>query len=300
MTEPLEHSKPPGSEEEIEKKLLQLSESGTFAQLKQAIGFTGHSSRKIKILAVKASSAIIKRNLITDFEKLDANVKNSLALLLKRLDPAIIDSISDDLFSESEDHRLRALKVLGLLGQSIKIKQVLQKMLLDKDTKIRATAISLLNNMVNSEDIRIIVKVLHDNDSRVRANAVEVLEKIQSPNVISLLAKNRNDPDNRIRGNVIKALWCLGDKTVIKDIKEMLLHESHLMRASGAWILGEIGKDHRELIDLLARHALDEHRLVRDNVIKSFLKIASKEAHAYLGYLFEKTDVDKVVNIKKN
>ena len=165
-------------------------------------------------------------------------------------------------------------------------------MVKDKDMKVRATAVHLLGKVVQGKDMTLVVALLNDKDVRVRANTIEALEDIKNPAAVGLIQRFRKDPSNRIRGNALKALWNLGYKEIMDDLKNMLASEQGLLRASGAWVIGEVGKDNREMVDLLASCAQDEDKLVRENVIKAQLKIGGSIAEKYLKFLCDEEEVE--------
>ncbi|MFP4522730.1 MAG: HEAT repeat domain-containing protein [Fibrobacterota bacterium] len=271
----------------IKAGLNYLSEKGKLGDLKSAMAFIRQGNKEISSCAVKASGNIVKRNLISYFGSLDENTKNKLAGLLKKLDPGIIKNISADLYSENEEYRFRALQVLGLLGQDAAIKKTISDMLLDKNEKMRATSISLMRTMVNSNDLEIILKVLKDDDPRVRANGIETLENLGNVNTAGILMKFKRDPNNRVRGNVLKALWNLGQRDIIQDLKIMLEDRKNpLMPVSAAWVIGETAEQgDKGLIHLLSDYTLEEDALLIENIAKAFLKIGGKGSVCYLEHL---------------
>jgi len=231
---------------------------------------------------------------VESWDGIEKNVKDGLANLLKKLNPAVIDHIAKDLYSEKEENRLRTLQVLGLLGQDEKIKQAVTEMLTDTDERLRATAVSILKNMMNARDANLIYRVLHDPDPRVRANGVEALETMGLKAMVPSLASMRKDANNRVRGNVLKALYTLGYKKIEPDIKEMLDHSNRLMRATAGWVLGEVGKEGDPVfINLLGEYGLDRDFLVRQNMIKSLIKINNDTSLKLCKYIFEEEEVIK-------
>jgi HEAT repeat protein len=203
------------------------------------------------------------------------------------------------LYNENDEKRLRAVQVLGLLNAGQKVREVVSEMVKDKDQKVRATSVHLLGKLVQRKDMNLVVALLNDRDIRVRANTIEALERIGNPSAAALLHRFRKDPSNRIRGNTLKALWNLGVRDILDDLKVMILHVSHLMRASGAWVMGEIGKDNPEIIELIARVVQDEDKLARENAIRAQLKIGGEMAEKYLKYLCEEEEVQDVKNKMK-
>ncbi len=270
-----------------------LRAEGSLADLSALMELMKSELAQVRQKAVETAADLILRNLIQYFGQIQASVRESLAKLLERLDPAVINRISESLYADEEEKRLRAVQVLGLLGKSAKVTQVVSEMVKDKDRKVRATAVHLLGKHSVGKDMSLAVALLNDPDARVRANTVEALEEIGNPAAVGLLLRFRKDSCNRLRGNALKALWNLGHRNVLDELKEMMASEDYLMRATGAWVIGEIGKDNKDMIDLVASRSQDENKLVRENVIKAQLKIGGSLAEKYLQLLCEQEEVEE-------
>jgi len=270
-----------------------LRAEGSLADLHTLMDLMKSEVAPVRQKAVDTAADLILRNLIQYFGQIQSSVRESLAKLLEKLDPAVINRIAEGLYADDEERRLRAVQVLGLLGKNGKVTQIVAEMVKDKDRKVRATAVHLLGKHSAGKDMSLAAALLNDADARVRANTVEALAEIGNPAAVGLLLRFRKDPSNRIRGNVLKALWSLGNHDVVAELKEMITSSDHLMRATAAWVIGEIGKDNREMIDLAASCAQDENKLVRENVIAAQLKIGGAIAEKYLKYLCEQEEVEE-------
>lgn len=277
---------------DVTRGLAFMQSDGSLAELQAVMAHIKSPQPIVQKTAIDATAGIILRNLIQYFSNIQTNVRESLAKLLQKLDPNVINRIAKELYSDNEDVRLRALQVLGMLGKGSKVLQALSEMVKDRDKKVRATAIHLLGKAVQGKDMSMVLALLNDEDQRVRANTIEAVEEIGNPNAVGLLQRFRKDKSNRIRGNALKALWNLGQKDIMDDLKEMLNSENYLDRASAAWVMGETGKDNREMIDILASYAQDSNKLVRENVIKAQIKIGGDIAEKYLQYLCEEEEVE--------
>jgi len=281
-----------GDENHILELLRKTDEQGNLALLKPLLALLKHPNKNIARQALSSGANLIRTQLVSSWQGLDKNLKESLATLLKRLDPTIVEQITQDLYSDNEEKRLRSLQVLGLLGQDDKIKQAVAKMFTNPDERMRATAISLLKNMALDKDLTLIYRVLHDPDPRVRANCVETLEAVGNAGVVGTLLPMRTDKNNRVRGNVIKALFNLGHRNILSDLKTMLEDDGHLMRATAGWVLGEVGKAGDEIfVQLIGEYGLDRNLLTRLNMIKACLKINDPLCQAFCKYLFDAAEV---------
>ncbi|MBL8028399.1 MAG: HEAT repeat domain-containing protein [Fibrobacteres bacterium] len=279
------------------KAVRLVAEKSSISMIKSLIPVLRHPNRNVAREAVIGSANLIRRQLVEAWADIDKGVKDGLATLLKRLDPIVIDHIAAGLKADDEDVRLRSLQVLGLLGQSDKIKQVVSEMLTDNDEKMRATAVSVLKEMLGGKDLTLIYRVLHDPDPRVRANGVEALELAGNKTVVPTLSSLRRDPNNRVRGNVIKALYMLGFKKVDTDVREMVEHKNHLMRATAFWVLGEISKSAPEpwMVDIAGEYGLDRNPLVRQNAIKTLIKINTPFSKQLCKFLFDVAEIKKAI-----
>jgi vesicle coat complex subunit len=279
------------------KAIKTVAEKGSISLIKALIPVLRHPNRNVAREAVIGSANLIRRQLVEAWSDIDKGVKDGLATLLKRLDPIVIDHIAAGLKSDDEDVRLRSLQVLGLLGQSDKIKQVVSEMLTDNDEKMRATAVSVLKEMLGGRDLSLIYRVLHDPDPRVRANSVEALEIAGNKTVVPTLTSLRRDPNNRVRGNVLKALYLLGFKKIDTDIREMVEHKNHLMRATAFWVLGEISRGGAEdwMTDVAGEYGFDRHSLVRQNAIKTLIKINSDFSKQLCKFMFDPQEIKTAI-----
>ncbi len=256
--------------------LVFLYKSGTLSELKLVMGyFQACSHPKLKQTAVKVASHIIRTNLIKNYQSLKPSMCKSLAKLMGGMDPQVVNAIADDLKSENNEIRLHAICILGLMGTNPRTRELLEELVTDRSEKVRATAISLMKELVDRKDMTLIIKMLKDTDNRVVANTVETIESIQRPQQAILLVKYMDHPNNRVRGNVLKALWNLGHYDIYKSMQNMAEDpEDYLMRTSACWVMGELFNDtDYEYLALLSTCLQDKHPLVRENAIKAFLKI---------------------------
>ncbi len=280
------------------KAIRESAEKGSISLIKSLIPLCRHTNRNVAREAVIGSANLIRRQLIESWADIDKGVKDSLATILKRLDPAVIDHLAIGLKSTDDDIRLRSLQTLGLLGQDDKIKQVVAEMLTDNDVRMRATAVSVLKEMLGGRDISLVYRVLHDPDPRVRANGVEALEAADNKTAVPTLMSLKRDPNNRVRGNVLKTLYLMGIKNIADDVREMAEHKNHLMRATAFWVVGEAcKKGHEEwMVDIIGELGLDREPLVRQNAIKSLIKTNSPFSKQLCQFLFDGSEIKTAIS----
>lgn len=246
-----------------------------------------HEDPTVKKTAIDSAAAIIRENLIANFEKLDPPVREKLGILLSGLSPTVIDEISKDLWGDDDQRRLRAVQIIGLLKKNPHIQTVLARLVQDKNEKIRATAVNLLGKFVGIEDKSLILALLNDKDKRVRANTLEALERLGNKVVIPILLRFRNDPNNRIRGNVLKALFLLGYKEIEDDLVQMITANDNFMKASALWVVSQVKISSRCIEDFAGFYLLSENDMVRNNAQKALARLDSARAKGYLNYLHE-------------
>jgi HEAT repeat protein len=264
-----------------------LGKCGKLADLQPVLALVKSSIPSLQIASVQASSALIKENLITHFHELDQAVREKLGILLHSLDPSVVNEISNDLYSESDERRLRAVQILGLLKKNPQLREILAKLIHNRDVKIRATAVNLLGKAIGPNDHDLILSLLNDKDLRVRANTIEALECLNNKRLVPILLRFRKDTNNRIRGNVIKALFNLGHSEIESDLIDMLNSSNHLMQASAIWVVSKIKFFSKSVEDAVAFCLLSDHEVVNVNARKTLQHLKSPRAEGYLRYLVE-------------
>jgi HEAT repeat protein len=278
--------------------LRRYGKEGKLGDLQPVLGFLKHEVEEVRTVATQAASAIIKENLISSYHDINKEVRVKLGQLLQSLDPRIIDEISKDLYGDSNERRLRAIQVLGLLRKHPRIPEILGILVKDRDEKIRATAVNLLGKFLGPDDQQLILALLNDPDKRVRANTIEALERLGNKRLIPILLRYRKDPGNRIRGNILKALYTLGHSGIEQDLLDMLGQPSELMKASALWVIAQVGCCNRAIEDAAGLAFLSENEMVGRNARNALTRLATPRAAGYLRYLdfsLESTDGTAIV-----
>ncbi|MDR2693904.1 MAG: HEAT repeat domain-containing protein [Chitinispirillales bacterium] len=250
------------------------------------IATNNSANASIRKLATDAICSIIKESLITKFNELTPDMRQKLAKILQTLDPKIINDLSKDLFSNDTERRLSALQMLGILRRHPRVKDIAVKLLQDKDTKIRATAITLLGKMMGPNDQHMVLMLLGDDDKRVRANTVEALESMGNQLMIPVLIPYRKDPNNRIRGNVLKALYNLGQTDIEEDLLDMLTSTDPLQKASALWVITQIKyNSNKKVIDAAGACLLCDNKMVYRNAEAALTAVGTPRCMGYINYL---------------
>ncbi len=269
----------------IISKLRQYGSAGKLSDLQTILGFLKHRDERVKTAAAKAAAALIKENLISRYDELEKEVREKLGQLLHSLDPRIVDEISKDLYCESEERRLRAIQILGLLKDNPRIREVLVNLVKDRNEKVRATAVVLLGKVLGPNDQDLILSILSDPDKRVRANTIEALESLGNKRLIPILLRFRKDGNNRIRGNILKALYNLGYTDIEADLLEMIGSRNEFMKASALWVVSQIDLSSAKIEDAAGRAFLSENEMVIRNAKKALSKLSTPRSLGYLRYL---------------
>lgn len=262
-----------------------LGKNGKLNDLQSVLALVKSTNPSIRNASIQASSGLIKENLINHYHDLDHSVREKLGQLLHSLDPSVVNEISNDLYSDIEERRVRAVQILGLLKKHPQLREILAKLIHSKDVKIRATAVCLLGRIIGPNDHDLILSLLNDKDLRVRANTIEALESINNKRIVPILLRFRKDHNNRIRGNVLKALYNLGFTEIEPDLTEMLKSTNHLMQASAIWVMSKIKYSSNSIEDLIAFCLLSDHEVVTSNAKKTLRHIHTPRAEGYLKYL---------------
>jgi HEAT repeat protein len=265
--------------------LKSLGSNGSLQDLQSVMALVKSPNSSIKKAASDITCQLIRENLIVHFSELENLVKEKLCVILQSLDPSVVDEISKDLFSENEERRLRAVQVLGLLRKNPRIKDILAKLIQDRDVKVRATAVNLLGKTIGPNDHDVILSLLTDSDKRVRANTIEALESLGNKRVVPLLLRFRRDSNNRIRGNVLKALYKLGFTEIETDLLEMLEGGDNFMIASSLWVISQIKINTKKIEDAAGFCLLSDNEMVLSNATKALSALDSPRSRGYLKHL---------------
>ncbi|MFP4165431.1 MAG: HEAT repeat domain-containing protein [Chitinispirillaceae bacterium] len=276
----LKSSKP----DQVISALRFLVKHGSVSDLSAIMALISSENPLIRKTATDTACAIIKENLINNFHQLTPELRHKLGSILQSLDPRIIDEISKDLFCDDEKRRLTSLQVLGILRRHPRTRELLAKLVQDRDVKIKATAVNLLGKMVGPHDQEIVLSLLNDPDKRVKANTVEALEKLGNKRMVPILLRLRHDPNNRIRANVLKALFSLGYTEVESDLLEML-DSNEYMKASALWVISQIKIQSTYLEDAAGSCLLSSSSMVYRNALNALKALNTPRACGYLRYL---------------
>lgn len=275
-------------------KLHQLEREPNLTNLKEIVPHTSSSNAQVRELSILVATLTIKAALFESYHEMDESVRKGLVNLLIKINPDVVFAMRQEIYSADIFKRVRAIQILGLVGNKRYVEQYLVQMIRDSDEKVRATVIRTLGELISKSEANILIVLLNDMDDRVRANTIEALEKLGNKNLIGILSRYRGDPNNRIRANALKALWTLGYKDIKAPLEEMVASSAENMRASAAWLLGEVGKNDPSFLELIKRIKYSDSALVKNNVIRALLKMDPSFAQIYLTSLFDDSEIRDV------
>lgn len=262
-----------------------MKKAGALSDLPYVIPLVKNNHAIVRKGAVDTICFLIREKLVTNFHDLAPEVRKKLGTLMQSLDPSIVKEIAQDIFSDNETRRLRAVQILGLLKKNPQIHSILCNLITDKDEKIRATAVNLLASIIGPQDHEIILRLLNDKDKRVRANTVEALEKLGNKRMVPILNRFRKDLNNRIRGNVLKALHTLDGVDIEADLFEMLSTDNNFMKASALWVINQTQVCSKRLEDAAGHCIISNDQMVRSNAEKALSILNTPRARGYIHYL---------------
>jgi HEAT repeat protein len=265
--------------------LKTLGAGGKLSDLQSLMTHINSTNVKIKQAAIEGTCTLIKENLITRFHEIDNTMREKLTSIMQSVHPSVLDEISKDLYSENDDRRLRAVQILGYMRKNPKIKDILIKLIQDRDVKVKATAANLMGHVIGQNDHDLLLTLLNDKDKRVRANTIEALEKLNNKRLVPILLRFKKDPSNRIRGNVLKALYSLGYTEIEGELLEMIQSSSNLMKASAMWVISQVKFSTKPVIDACGNQLLTTDEMVYRNARKAMESIENPRAKGYLRYL---------------
>ncbi|MBI2900620.1 MAG: HEAT repeat domain-containing protein [Planctomycetes bacterium] len=197
-------------------------------------------NEELRKIAVREVSRESFNRYIKSFDRLDDRTRELAAKALAKIDASMMERLVDEVNSMDPERRIKALRIIDYVEAGENLKPLLMELLGDKDTRVRATAIKLIELSGNVEGMKILIGALNDSDRRVRANAIEAFEAIGDERYAALLLPFVKDPDNRVRANAAKALWNLGRHEARTVVEEMLEDPDENMRLSAVWTIGEL------------------------------------------------------------
>ncbi|MBF0407235.1 MAG: HEAT repeat domain-containing protein [Candidatus Riflebacteria bacterium] len=175
-----------------------------------------------------------------------------------------------------------AADTLGRIGDPGNVQTLISFFKPATNPRLKASILSSLGKIAGQADPiqDLLASALGDSDSRVRANAVEVIEELFLPRHTRLLLPMLADEDNRVRANVLKALWqCHNRLSLVTTLNDMLENHNPWMRASAAFVLEHIDIENR--VNKLSKLLSDPDPVVVSSAWRAVCNINELECMNY-------------------
>jgi len=170
--------------------------------------------------------------------------------------------------------RIKAIRLIVEAGARDRVPGLLQALLREKDSYVRATLVMALGRLKAKESVEALKSYVVDDDPRIRANAVEALGAIGGGDVFPLIIPCLEDDNNRVCANAIVALGECPYAQLEKPLLEMLHSKSVLMRRSAIYAIVELRRPN--LVSLIAELLDDHEQIVKDKARDALLMLASE------------------------
>jgi HEAT repeat protein len=148
----------------------------------------------------------------------------------------------------------RALEILSAIASPARLFGVLRGAMAQVDPGIRSKSAMALAR--HTDSLPILNKLVTDPDTRVRANTIEALWGRKIPEVAELLQRALKDDNHRVAINAAYALYLLDPLKHIAEVEAFVKHPQARFRTAAAWLIRKIGD---------ARHLSLLKTLVRDD-----------------------------------
>lgn len=161
------------------------------------------------------------------------------------------DHLSRFLKDSQVVNRVRALRMIHLLGLTPRYEPEVYQLCHDPEAEVRSTAVAALGTLPTATSRRILQNSLNDQDARVEANAVEALDRTGDQMAVPQLLPKLQSQNNRVRANTIKALLKRDIHEAVGALHKMLADPNPVNRVSALWVIQKM-----ELVSL-ARQVVD-------------------------------------------
>ncbi|MEM9295567.1 MAG: HEAT repeat domain-containing protein [Planctomycetota bacterium] len=158
--------------------------------------------------------------------------------------------------SRSRGDRMRAIQMVGELGQADFFESVLCQAATGSDTRLASSAIRALGSGTLPSGLEAIAAGLEHDDARVRANAVEALADRGSPMYAGKLEQLSESGAPRCRANAIVARSRLNLARPEKSLRVMLADHRPGCRVSALWAARTL--EARGVVSDIAQRAMDD------------------------------------------
>ena len=156
-------------------------------------------------------------------------------------DASALRLLTRQLTSSNPADRLKALRMVTILGQGENLIEHVYRLSHDTDPEVRSTAVAALGHLPGPVSKRLLKRALNDENARVQANAVEAADRTGDADLALDLLPKLASPDNRVRANAVKALLKLGIREAAITLLRMLRDPNRAQRISALWLIDHMG-----------------------------------------------------------
>ncbi len=185
-------------------------------------------------------------------------------------------------FVDNPDPKTRAqlIRVLGQIKGNTTVRDVLLKMLADKEKSVRQAAVAALGNMTVTVPAKPLVQLLKDPDITTQNKAIEALTRIRDPETIKYLIDILQDDSEYVRRAAVEVLNEIGDHRAIKNLLNALRDKDWWIRVRAADAMGTIGGP--KVIDAVLMLIKDEDEFLRRTAVEILNNIKDERASEHL------------------
>lgn len=137
--------------------------------------------------------------------------------------------------------RVKALRLIGCLGWTRDLSDVVERAVSDPHALVRGAAVAMLVDLPGPMTERRLRDALRDPDDRVQANAIEAMDRLDIPSRGPLTQMKLSARSGRVRANAIKSLLRLELRAAAEALVQMLDAADASHRMSALWVVEHFG-----------------------------------------------------------
>lgn len=185
-----------------------------------------------------------------------------------------LDIVTSKLEDTNKYVRLRAVKALGVIGDTKAVK-LLIKALKDEYEGVRTLAARGLGNIGDPRAVELLIEALKDKSEHVRADATVSLGRIRDVKAVEPLIEVLKDDNEYMHDKAAWALGNVGDPKAVEPLIEALKDTNTNVRWRATGALGRIG-DSKAVVPL-GEVLNDKSEYVRKSAKEALEKIQAKQ-----------------------
>jgi HEAT repeat protein len=202
----------------------------------------------------------------------DDSIRTARGLAEERqgYDTEVFRYVSDQLTATKVDLGVieRGIEVLDAIAPRARLHAVLRAALAHEDGRVRSKTAVVVGRMV--ADLPLLQRLLADSDSRVRANTLEAVWGMKGADIEMIFVRALGESNHRVVANAAYGLYSIDPEKYFPQITGLIDHAGAGHRTAGAWLLGKLGNP--DNLPLLKPLLVEKNSEVRGAAFKS-LKI---------------------------